>query len=119
MVMTEWMREVKKALETIPKDTPNRLKAAMAKAKLTYKKGPSSSHHRASAAASHSMKKSHKRGRGRGRSSKSRKGMRKGSRSRKHYKGGAMSKLNPADYDGKGVGTSGVGVQIEATTKST
>jgi hypothetical protein len=35
MVMTEWMKEVKRALETIPKDTPNRLKAAMTKAKLT------------------------------------------------------------------------------------
>lgn len=117
MVMTEWMREVKKALETIPKDTPNRLKAAMAKAKLTYKKG-SSSHH--AAAASHSMKKSHKRGRSHRRSSsKSRKGMRKSSKSRRHYKGGAMAKLNPADYDGKGVGTSGVDVQIDATTKST
>ena len=115
MVMTEWMREVKKALETIPKDTPNRLKAAMAKAKLTYKKG-SSSHH---AAVSHSMKKSHKRSRGHKRSGKSRKGMRKGSRSRKHYKGGAMAKLSPADYDGKGVGTSGVNLQIDATTKST
>lgn len=114
MVMTEWMREVKKALETIPKDTPNRLKAAMAKAKLTYKKG-SSSHH--AAAASHSMKKSHKRSHKR--SGKSRKGMRKSSKSRRHYKGGAMAKLNPADYDGKGVGTSGVDVQIDATTKST
>lgn len=115
MVMTEWMREVKKALETIPKDTPNRLKAAMSKAKLTYKKGSSS--HRASAASS--MKKSHKRSHMR--SSKSKKGMHKRSRSRsrRHYKGGAMSKLNPADYDGKGVGTSGVDVQIDATTKST
>ena len=113
MVMTEWMKEVKKALETIPKDTPNRLKAAMAKAKLTYKKG-SSSH---AAAASHSMKKSHKRRHSR--SAKSRKGMRKSSRSRRHHKGGAMSKLNPADYDGKGVGTSGVNLQIDATTKST
>jgi hypothetical protein len=106
--------EINKALETIPKGTPNRLKAAIKKAKLTYKKGHSSSHH--ASAAPHSMKKSHKRGRGRGRSSKNRKGMR---RSKKHYKGGAMSKLNPADYDGKGVGTSGFGVQIEATTKST
>lgn len=116
MVMTEWRMEINKALETIPKGTPNRLKAAIKKAKLTYKKGHSSSHH--ASAAPHSMKKSHKRGRGRGRgrSSKSRKGMR---RSKKHYKGGAMSKLNPADYDGKGVGTSGFGVQIEATTKST
>jgi hypothetical protein len=116
MVMTEWMREVRKALETIPKDTPNRLKAAMEKAKLTYKKGSSTS-----AAASHSsMKKSHKyHKRGRSRGNKSQKGMRKhrGKKSKRHYKGG-MSKLNPADYDGKGVGTSGVGVQIEATTKS-
>lgn len=114
MVMTEWMKEVKKALETIPKDTPNRLKAAMAKAKLTYKKG-SSSHH--VAAASHSMKKSHRRRHRR--SSKGRKGMRKGSRSRKHHKGGAVSKLSPSDYHGKGVGTSGVDIQIDATTKST
>ena len=113
MVMTEWMKEVKKALETIPKDTPNRLKAAMAKAKLTYKKG-SSSH---TASASHSMKKSHKRRHSR--SAKSRKGMRKSSRSRRHHKGGAMSKLNPADYDGKGVGTSGVDLQIDETTKTT
>jgi len=115
MVMTEWMKEVKKALQTIPKDTPNRLKAAMAKAKLTYKKGSSSS---SASAASHGMKKSHKRGRSHRRSSKSRKGMRKSGRSRK-YKGGAMSKLSPSDYDGKGVGTSGVDLQIEATTKST
>ena len=113
MVMTEWMREVKKALETIPKDTPNRLKAAMAKAKLSYKKGSASSHH---AAASHSMKKSHKRRRAR--SSKSRKGMRKSSRSRKHHRGG-MSKLSPSDYNGEGVGTSGAALQIDATTKST
>jgi hypothetical protein len=41
----------------------------------------------------------------------------RGKKSKRHYKGG-MSKLNPADYDGKGVGTSGVGVQMEATTKS-
>jgi hypothetical protein len=112
MVMTEWMKEVKKALQTIPKDTPNRLKAAMAKAKLTYKKGSSSA-----SAASHGMKKSHKRGRTHRRSSKGRKGARK-SGTRKH-KGGAMSKLSPSDYDGKGVGTSGAALQIEATTKST
>ena len=116
MVMTEWMREVRKALETIPKDTPNRLKAAMEKAKLTYKKGSSTS----AAASYSSMKKSHKyHKRGRSRRNKSQKGMRKhrGKKSKRHYKGG-MSKLNPADYDGKGVGTSGVGVQMEATTKS-
>lgn len=113
MVITEWMREVKKALETIPKNTPNRLKTAMEKAKLTYKKGSTS-------AASHSMKKSHKRGR-RTRGNKSRKGMNKsrGKMNKKYYKGGAMTKLNPAEYNGDGVGTSGVNVQIEATTKST
>lgn len=109
MVMTEWMRAVKKALETVPKDTPNRLRTAMEKAKLTYKnKGSSkSSQHVA-------MKKTHRRRR----SGKGRKGMRKSGRSRKHHKGGAP-KLNPSEYDGKGVGTSGVGVQIDATTRST
>jgi hypothetical protein len=116
MVMTEWMKEVKKALETIPKDTPNRLKQAMAKAKLSYKKSSASSHR---AAVSHSMKKSHKRGRSHRRHGKSRKGARKSGRSRKHHRGGAMPNLSPSGYDGKGVGTSGVGVQIEATTKST
>lgn len=115
MVMTEWMKEVKRALQTIPKNTPNRLKAAMAKAKLTYKKGSSSA-----SAASHGMKKSHKRGRSHRRSGKGRKGARKSSRSRTmKHKGGAMSKLSPSDYDGKGVGTSGADLQIEATTKST
>ena len=111
MVMTEWMSEVKKALGTIPKGTPKRLETAMKKAKLTYKGGPSSSHH---AAASHSMKKSHKRRRGR--SGKSRKGMHKShNRSRKHHRGGAMSKLSPSDYEGgQGVGTSGPGVQMRA-----
>ena len=113
MVMTEWMSEVKKALGTIPKGTPKRLETAMKKAKLTYK-GPSSSHH---AAASHSMKKSHKRHRGR--SGKSRKGMRKSKKSRKHYKGG-MSKLSPSDYEGgQNVGTSGTGVQMRAAMSST
>ena len=113
MVMTEWMRSVKEALKTIPKNTPNRLKAAMAKAKLTYKKKGSS----ASSASSqhHVMKKTHRRRR----SGKGRKGMRKSGRSMKHHRGGAMSTLNPASYDGKGVGTSGVGIQIDATTRST
>jgi hypothetical protein len=116
MVMTEWMRAVKKALETVPKDTPNRLRTAMEKAKLTYKKGSSSSHH---AAASHSMKKTHKRRHRR--SGKGRKGMHKGhSRSRKHHRGGAMSKLSPSDYEGgQGVGTSGPGVQMRASMNST
>jgi hypothetical protein len=104
MVMTEWMREVKKALETIPKDTPNRLRTAMKKAKLTYKKGSSSSSSHHALAASHGMKKSHKRRHGR--SGKSRKGMRKShNRSRKHHRGGAMSKLSPDNYSGgEGVG---------------
>ena len=97
--MTEWMREVKKALETIPKDTPNRLKAAMAKAKLTYKKG--SAHH---AASSYSMKKSHKRSHRR--SGKGRKKMHKSKKSRKHYKGGAMPKLSPANVESSGVESS-------------
>jgi hypothetical protein len=109
MVMTEWMRAVKKALETVPKNTPNRLRTAMEKAKLTYKnKGSSKSSQDVV------MKKTHRRRR----SGKSKKGMRKSGKSRKHHKGG-MSKLNPSDYDGKGVGTSGVGVQIDATTRST
>jgi len=108
--MTDWMRSVKEALKTIPKNTPNRLKAAMAKAKLTYKKKGSSE-----SSVSHVMKRTHRRRR----SGKGRKGMRKSGRSRKHHRGGAMSTLNPASYDGKGVGTSGVGIQIEATTRST
>lgn len=111
--MTEWMRSVKEALKTIPKNTPNRLKAAMAKAKLTYKKKGSSESSMSSQ--HHVMKKTHRRRR----SGKGRKGMRKSGRSRKHHRGGAMSTLNPASYDGKGVGTSGVGVQIDATTRST
>ena len=108
MVMTEWMRSVKEALKTIPKNTPNRLKAAMTKAKLTYKK-------KGSASSQHVVKKTHRHRR----SGKSRKGMRKSGRSRKQHKGGSMTKLSPSDYDGKGVGTSGVGIQVEATTRST
>jgi hypothetical protein len=116
MVMTEWMKAVKKALETVPKDTPNRLRTAMEKAKLTYKKSSSSSHH---AAASHSMKKSHKRHRGRSGKGRKGKSMRKSHRSRKHYKGG-MPKLSPSDYEGgQNVGTSGPGVQMRAAMSST
>jgi hypothetical protein len=114
MVMTEWMSEVKKALGTIPKGTPKRLETAIKKAKLTYK-GPSSSHH---AAASHSMKKSHKRHRGRSGKGRKGKSMRKSKRSRKHYKGG-MSKLSPSSYGGDGVETSGPGVQMRAAMSST
>ena len=117
MVMTEWMKAVKKALETVPKDTPNRLKTAMEKAKLTYKKGSSSSHH---AAASHSMKKSHKRHRGRSGKGRKGKSMRKSYRSRKHHRGGAMLKLSPSEYEGgQNVGTSGPGVQMRAAMSST
>ena len=113
MVMTEWMKSVKEALQTIPKNTPNRLKAAMAKAKLTYKKKGSSS----APAAFHGMKKTHRHRRsGRGRKGSRRHSKRRGS-SRK-YKGGSMVELTPADYDGKGM-TSGVGVQMRAAMSST
>jgi hypothetical protein len=99
MVMTEWMKSVKEALKTIPKDTPNRLRAAMAKAKLTYKKKGSS----AAAAPSHGMKKTHRHRR----SGRGRKGSRRHGRGSRKHKGGAMPSLNPADYDGGG----GVGVR--------
>jgi hypothetical protein len=109
MVMTDWMRSVQAALKTIPKNTPNRLGAAMKKAKLTYKKKGSS------ASSSSVMKKTFKRRRG----SKS-KGSRKSKRSRRpRHSGGAMSKLNPADYDGAGVGTSGAKLQLDVTNNST
>jgi hypothetical protein len=115
--MTEWRMEIKKALETIPKGTPKRLETAMKKAKLTYK-GPSSSHH--ASAAPHSMKKSHKRRRGRSGKGRKGKSMRKSKRSRKHHRGGAMSKLSPSDYEGgQGVGTSGTGIQMKAAMNST
>ena len=110
MVMTEWMKSVQAALKTIPANTPNRLKAAMAKAKLTYKKKGSSS---SSSSAPHGMKQTHRRhrrsGKGRGRSKRHSK--RRGS-SRK-YKGGATVSLSPAAFDGNGVG-----VQYEAASYS-
>lgn len=111
MVMTDWMRSVQAALKTIPKNTPNRLGAAMKKAKLTYKKKGSS----AAASSSSVMKKTFKRRRGyKG------KGSRKSKRSRRpRHSGGAMSKLNPADYDGAGVGTSGAKLQLDVTNNST
>jgi hypothetical protein len=116
MVLTEWMKSVKEALKTIPKNTPNRLGAAMKKAKLTYKKKGSS----ASSDSGSVMKKTFKRrsshkGR-KGRKGKGRKGSRK-HHSRRH-RGGAMSTLNPAEYDGKGVGTSGADTQLNATNRS-
>jgi len=102
MVMTEWMKSVKEALKTIPKNTPNRLGAAMKKAKLTYKKGSSSSSSSSNVMMKKTFKhrKSHK-----GR--KGRKGSRKHHSRRKGHRGGAMLALNPSDFDGKGVGTSG------------
>ena len=116
MVMTDWMKSVQVALKTIPKNTPNRLGAAMKKAKLTYKKKGSS----ASSDSSSVMKKTFKRRSShkghKGRKGKGRKGSRK-HHSRRH-RGGAMSTLNPAKYDGKGVGTSGVDTQLNATNRS-
>ena len=111
MVLTEWMRSVQAALKTIPKNTPNRLGAAMKKAKLTYKKKNSS----AAASSSSVMKKTMRRRRGH-----KGKGSRKSKRSRRpRHSGGAMSKLNPADYDGAGVGTSGAKLQLDVTNNST
>ena len=115
MVLTEWMRSVQAALKTIPKNTPNRLGAAMKKAKLTYKKKGSS----AAASSSSVMKKTFKRRRGSKGKGKG-KGSRKSKRSRRpRHSGGAMSKLNPADYDGAGVGTSGAKLQLDVTNNST
>jgi hypothetical protein len=107
MVMTEWMKCVKEALKTVPKNTPNRLKVAMGKAKLTYKKTGSTSSSKSV------MKKTFKRRNSR----KGRKG--KGTRRSKRQRGGAMTKLNPAEFDGKNVGTSGVKVQFDAVDAST
>lgn len=94
MVMTDWMRSVQAALKTIPKNTPNRLGAAMKKAKLTYKKKGSS----ASSDSGSVMKKTfRRRSSHKGRKGKGRKGSRK-HHSRRH-RGGAMSKLNPAELN--------------------
>ena len=113
MVMTDWMRSVQAALKTIPKNTPNRLGAAMKKAKLTYKKKGNSS---ASSDSGSVMKKTFKRRRGS-------KGKGKGKGSRKHHsrrhRGGATTTLNPANYDGKNVGTSGAALQVDVTNNST
>jgi hypothetical protein len=114
MVMTEWMKSVQAALKTIPANTPNRLKAAMAKAKLTYKKKGSSS-----SSAPHGMKQTHRRhrrsGKGRGRSTRHH-SKRRGS-SRRYRGRGGMVELNPSPYNSKGDGN-GVGVQYEAASYS-
>jgi hypothetical protein len=116
MVMTDWMRSVQAALKTIPKNTPNRLGEAMKKAKLTYVKKKKDSSSSSSDSSNVMMNKTFKRRRGR-------KGKGKGKGSRKHHsrrhRGGAMTTLNPAKYDGKGVGTSGAALQVDVTNNST
>jgi hypothetical protein len=105
MVATEWMKSVKEALKTIPKNTPNRLGAAMKKAKLTYKKGSS-----ASSSSNVMMKKtfkrrsSHKGRKGKGRSRKQHHSRRKG------HRGGSQVALSPSNYGG---------LQLDATNYST
>ena len=80
--MTDWMKSVQVALKTIPKNTPNRLGAAMKKAKLTYKKKGSSS----AASSSSVMKKTFKRRRG-----PKGKGSRKSKRSRRPRQSGGLN----------------------------
>ncbi len=113
MVTTEWMKCVKDALKTVPKNTPNRLKVAMTKAKEVYKNKKTGSTSSSKSVMKKTIKHRHSR--------KGRKG--KGSRKSKRYsgrqRGGAMSKLNPAEFDGKNVGTSGVNVQFNAAEAST
>jgi hypothetical protein len=103
MVMTDWMKSVQAALKTIPKNTPNRLGAAMKKAKLTYKKKGSSS------SSGPVMKKTFRRRKGKGKGSRKSK-----HHSRRRHRGGTMSKLNPANIDG----TSGAALQLKATNAS-
>ena len=99
MVMTDWMRSVQAALKTIPKNTPNRLGAAMKKAKLTYKKKGNSASSDSGSVMKKTFKRrnSHKGHKGKGHKGKGRKGSRK-HHSRRH-RGGAMSKLNPAELN--------------------
>ena len=103
MVATEWMKSVKEALKTIPKNTPNRLGAAMKKAKLTYKKGSSSSSSNVMMKKTYRHRKSHK-----GR--KGRKGSRKHHSRRKGHRGGSQVALSPSNYGG---------LQLDATNYST
>jgi hypothetical protein len=88
MVMTEWMKSVQAALKTIPKNTPNRLGAAMKKAKLTYKKGSSSSSSNVMMKKTYKHRKSHK----------GRKGSRKHHSRRKGHRGGSQVALSPSNY---------------------
>ena len=100
MVLTEWMKSVKRALETIPKNTPNRLGEAMKKAKLTYKKGSSSSSSNVMMKKTYKHRKSHK----------GRKGSRKHHSRRKGHRGGSQVALSPSNYGG---------LQLDATNYST
>jgi hypothetical protein len=100
MVMTEWMKSVQAALKTIPKNTPNRLGAAMKKAKLTYKKGSSSSSSNAVMKKTYRHRKSHK----------GRKGSRKHHSRRRGHRGGSQVALSPSNYGG---------LQLDATNYST
>ena len=101
MVATEWMKSVKEALKTIPKNTPNRLGAAMKKAKLTYKKGSSSS-----SSSNAVMKKTYRHRK----SHKGRKGSRKHHSRRRGHRGGSQVALSPSNYGG---------LQLDATNYST
>ena len=104
MVMTEWMKSVQAALKTIPKNTPNRLGAAMKKAKLTYKKGSSSSSSNVVMKKTYRHRKSHKGRKGKGR------GSRKHHSRRKGHRGGSQVALSPSNYGG---------LQLDATNYST
>jgi len=92
MVATEWMKSVKEALKTIPKNTPNRLGAAMKKAKLTYKKGSSSS------SSSNAVMKKTYRHRKSHKGRKGRKGSRKHHSRRRGHRGGSQVALSPSNY---------------------
>ena len=104
MVTTEWMKCVKDALKTIPKNTPNRLAAAMKKAKLTYKKGSSSSSH-AVMKKTYKHRSSHKGRRGRG--------SRKHHSRRKGHRGGSHVALGFSPY-----GRDNMDPQLDATNYS-
>jgi hypothetical protein len=104
MVTTEWMKCVKDALKTIPKNTPNRLAAAMKKAKLTYKKGSSSSSHAVMKKTHRHRRSSHKGRRGRG--------SRKHHSRRKGHRGGSQVLL------GSPYGNSNTDLQLSASNYS-
>jgi hypothetical protein len=108
MVMTEWMKSVQAALKTIPKNTPNRLGAAMKKAKLTYKKGSSSS-----SSSNAVMKKTYRHRRSSHKGRKGRKGSRKHHSRRKGHRGGSQVALGFSPY-----GQSNTDLQLNASNYS-